>query len=367
LKKLVLILLKYGASLAIVAYLIYDARRDETFTRFMAQPKDWRLFAAAWTLCMSATCLTFIRWYFLVRALGLPFRMADAFRLGFLGYLLNFVSLGSVGGDLFKAVFIAREQQTKRAEAVATVVIDRVIGLYVLFLVGTVAVFWTGILSSQSEKVLFIARFTVGCTIVGGLLITALIMPGVTQGRFSHYLRELPSVGHVVGRLIDAIRLYASKPGVLALTCGISVMVHVLNTLGVYLISRGMLPQAPDLGAQFVIVSLGMVAGAAPLPMSGLGAFEGALDFLYSVVPGGVEVHRGDGLLVAFGYRAVTIVIALIGLVYWLLNRREVAAAMHDVEHIDDPEPNGADQSSTTLTIGAAKTNPSRSTNETTL
>ena len=73
--------------------------------------------------------------------------MADAFRLGFLGYLFNFVSLGSVGGDLFKAVFIAREQHGKRAEAVATVVIDRVIGLYVLFFVASVAALATGMIS----------------------------------------------------------------------------------------------------------------------------------------------------------------------------------------------------------------------------
>ncbi|HEY2837852.1 MAG TPA: lysylphosphatidylglycerol synthase transmembrane domain-containing protein [Pirellulales bacterium] len=342
-KKIVLILLKYGASLAIVAYLIYDAQRDETFTRFMDQPKDWRLFAGAGALCMVATCLTFVRWYFLVRALDLPFRLADAFRLGFLGYLLNFVSLGSVGGDLFKAVFIAREQKKKRAEAVATVVIDRVIGLYVLFVVATVAVVWTGIWSSPEESVRFIAKFTVGCAVAGALMIIAMIVPGVTHGRFSNYLRSLPRVGHVVGRLIDAIRLYASRPGVLFLTCAMSAMVHVLNTLGVFLISRAMLPEAPDLGAQFVIVSLGMVAGAAPLPMSGLGAFEGALDFLYYVVPGGVKLHRGDGLLVAFGYRAVTIVIALIGLGYWLFNRRAVAEAMHEMEELDqEAEPNGA-------------------------
>ncbi len=57
-----------------------------------------------------AVSLTFVRWYLLVRALGLHFRLLDAFRLGFLGYLFNFVSVGSVGGDLFKAIFIAREQ-----------------------------------------------------------------------------------------------------------------------------------------------------------------------------------------------------------------------------------------------------------------
>ena len=139
LKNVLVNLLKFGVSFGILAYLVYDAVSDDTFAHMMEQPKHWGCFAGAWALSMVATCMTFVRWYYLVRALDLPFRMADAFRLGFIGYLLNFVSLGSVGGDLFKAVFIAREQHGKRAEAVATVVIDRVIGLYVLFFVASVA------------------------------------------------------------------------------------------------------------------------------------------------------------------------------------------------------------------------------------
>ena len=67
--------------------------------------------------------------------MALPFRIRDAFRLSFLSYLLNFVSVGSVGGDLFKAFFIAREQPGRRTEAVATVVVDRIVGLYGLLLV----------------------------------------------------------------------------------------------------------------------------------------------------------------------------------------------------------------------------------------
>ena len=79
--------------------------------------------------------MTFVRWYLLVRALQLQFRLVDAFRLGFLGYLFNFVVVGSVGGDLFKAIFIAREQPGRRAEAVATVLVDRIVGVYALVLV----------------------------------------------------------------------------------------------------------------------------------------------------------------------------------------------------------------------------------------
>lgn len=336
LKKLVVNLLKFGISFGILGYLIYDAVSDDAFAQMMDRPKNWGCFAAAWALCMTATCLTFVRWYYLVRALDLPFRMADAFRLGFLGYMFNFVSLGSVGGDLFKAVFIAREQPGKRAEAVATVVIDRIIGLYVLFLVASVAALVTGIISTQEESVRFLVQLTLVLTVVGALFIVALVMPGFTNGRVSTWLSELPRVGPLFGRLLEAIRMYRTRPGVLILTCVLSVFVHVLNTFGIYLIARGLPDPVPSLGAHFIIVSLGMLAGAIPLLPAGLGAFEGAMELLYQAVPGGVVVPKDEGLIVAFGYRAITISIAIVGAVFYFRGRRDVDAAWKEAEQMGD-------------------------------
>jgi len=360
LRKTLINLLKFGVALALLGYLVYDAWSDDTFAELANAPKHWGCFAAAFALCMGATCLTMVRWYYLVRALELPFRMADAFRLGFLGYLLNFFSLGSVGGDLFKAVFIAREQKRKRAEAVATVVIDRVIGLYVLFVVATVAAAATGMLFSPAHEIQeqitqpgnagalsdaerlvwlrLVVQINLWSAIGGAIFIGALLVPGFTQGRLSKYLRQLPRVGHVFGRLLEAIRMYRTRPGVIALTCVLSIMVHVMNTVGIYLIARGLSADYPSLGAHFIIVSLAMVVGALPITPSGLGAFEGTMDFLYRVVPGGALVPAGEGLLVAFGYRAITIAIALVGVVFYLRSRRDVAAVWEEAEHLAETD-----------------------------
>ncbi|HVU87598.1 MAG TPA: lysylphosphatidylglycerol synthase transmembrane domain-containing protein [Pirellulales bacterium] len=337
-KNVLVNLLKFGLSFGILGYLIYDAVSDDTFALMMDQPKHWGCFAAAWALGMGATCLTFVRWYYLVRALDLPFTMADAFRLGFLGYLFNFVLLGSVGGDLLKAVYIAREQHGKRAEAVATVVIDRVIGLYVLFLVASVAALVTGIISTDVEAVRILVQATLWCTVIGAIFILALVTPGFTQGRLSGRLRELPRVGPLFGRLLEAIRMYRTRPGVLILTSVLSVFVHVLNTIAVYLIARGLPGEVPSLGAHFIIVSLAMLAGAIPLLPAGLGQFEGAMDALYSVVPGGAEVPPEEGLFVAFGWRAITITIAIVGVIFYIRGRRDVDAAWEEAEHMSDED-----------------------------
>ena len=92
--------------------------------------------------CLAATIVTFFRWYLLVWALDIPFRVQDALRLGFIGYLFNYVAPGAVGGDLIKASMIAREQTSRRLAAVGTVFLDRVIGLMSLLFLGAIMMLW---------------------------------------------------------------------------------------------------------------------------------------------------------------------------------------------------------------------------------
>jgi hypothetical protein len=60
------------------------------------------------------------------------------------------------------------------------------------------------------------------------------------------------------------------------------------------------------------------------------GPFEFVLDRLYADIPlpGDGNLTSGPGFVVALGYRVITILIAAVGLCYYLAARREVAAVM---------------------------------------
>src|SRR5262245_45335052 len=92
---------KIVIALSLLGILLYYAR--QSYRDLEDQPKNWSLLILALLCSVASHCLTFIRWYLLVRALGLKFSLHDAFRLGCVGVAMNFVSPGSVGGDLFKA------------------------------------------------------------------------------------------------------------------------------------------------------------------------------------------------------------------------------------------------------------------------
>lgn len=331
-KKLGVAVVKYGVSLAIVGWLLWDARGNELFATLVQSRKDWSLLALAWLACFVAVAATFVRWFLLVRALELPFSLRDAFRLGFLGYLFNFVSLGGVGGDLIKAVFVARQMPGRRAEAVATVAIDRLIGLYFLFVLASGTLLLTGQLTSPATQVRVIGRVALACTGLGAVALVLLLVPGVTNGRLTQALARLPRIGPTLHKLILAVRIYRTRAGVLTAAGILSLVVHACNSVGIYLAARGTLPRAPSLADHLVAVPLAMVTGVLPLPVGGLGAFEGVLEFMYRHIPSGLQAIKGSGLLAAFAYRLITVVIAAVGMVYYLAGRREVVSLVQAAE-----------------------------------
>src|SRR3990170_3961911 len=84
-KKILITLLKVGISVGIIAYLIWDAThgadKSDIFTNLREQPKNWWMFAGAWAFTTIGVLLTFIRWWYLVRALDIPCRFQDAIRI----------------------------------------------------------------------------------------------------------------------------------------------------------------------------------------------------------------------------------------------------------------------------------------------
>ncbi len=330
LKKALLTAAKFGVPIAIIAWLLSSVP-PEQFRDLQQRPKNWPLLLASLVTVFIAVSLTFLRWFLLVRALRLHFRLIDAFRLGFLGYLFNFISAGSVGGDLFKAFFIAREQPGRRAEAVATVIVDRIIGLYALLLLTSGVIITTGIPNSTAE-LLTLSRATIGVTVLGGVGILILLIPGFTSGALSEFLTGLPKIGRTLGQLITAVRIYRKRWPTVVVAVAMSVCTHALFALALFFIATALFQHVPTLREHLIMVPLGMVAGAVPFLPGGLGAFELAIRELYRIVPAAANIDV-SGVLVALVYRLMTILVAAIGMLIYWSSRGEVRQVLEDAEH----------------------------------
>ncbi len=328
-KKLLLLLVKIGIPIAIIAYLVYKAKNEKEFSNLYDHPKNWPLLAAACACCGSAVLLTIVRWYYLLRALDVPCRLRQVLRIGFMGYLFNLAPMGIVGGDVLKAVLLGQHYKGSQAKAFASAIVDRLLGLYILFVVVTVAILATGFLYFDHPQIRDICRLAIALTVVGTIGIAVLWVLASANGKISGFLKKRPLLGEPLEHLLTATAMYRHKP--LALTAGaiISVGVHCLFTVGIFLIAAGlfgnMLPQTLSLKNHFVIAPLSAATGVIPLS---IGPFEMVLSYLYEWV-GGSQNALAQGVVVALGYRIITVLIAAVGLVYYFGGRREVAAAMH--------------------------------------
>lgn len=237
-----------------------------------------------------ALLITFVRWFVLVRAVDLPFRLFDALRLGFLGYFFNTFLPGSVGGDAVKAWFLAKGQN-RRTVAVATVIMDRAIALWALvwFVALLGAAFWAGGLlvgegADQCRRIVQMAWIIVGTSLTAWLLLG--LLPNHRAERFAGRLSHLPKVGHAAAEFWRAVWMYrcrqASVFGVLAL----SWIGHVGFVFLFYFSARalwdaGSGQQIPTLTQHFLIVPIGLVINALPLFPGGAGIGELGFGKLY--------------------------------------------------------------------------------------
>lgn len=302
---------------AIYAFLLWNLDSQE-IREFREQPKHWGLLTVAFVLATSAIFISFVRWWVLVRAFDIPFTLRESMRLGILGYMLNFVAFGSVGGDLFKAILVARDKPGLRPEAIGSVLLDRALGLLgLIFLAWMVLAIVPG---NELPTILLGIRNAAGFLAV--ISIIGLMAVIYAERRFQWlWLRVsmIPLLGPPLSRIILAVLRLRHSPGVLPLLLLMSVVIHSLMAVSFYVVSSGVYGRTPTMQQHFMVVPPGLAAGALPLAPGGLGLQEGAIAGLFNALPNLPD--NFSGLLVASVHRLLTLGVAGIGLVYYLVSR----------------------------------------------
>lgn len=297
----------------LLAVAVYSSRTE--IRKVLSRPLDPRLLSAAFAVYMLALVLTFVRWYFLVCALELPFRLRDAMRLGFIGNVFNLVIPGAVGGDVVKAAFLCREQ-ARKTQAVASMVIDRIVGLLGLFILAGIsgAVAWTTT-GAAVHRLIVIVWAAVGAGLLGLVVLATPTLYHPLARLFSRHGR----LEALLKELVATAAAYRKRKGVVAGALLMATGIHSLYVVAFYILSLALFSaQVPSLAKHFLMTPLVLFTTAVPVPFGALGVSETVSGQLFKLVQ-----HPG-GSVAMMGYRVLMYAGGLVSLVIYLLNVRQV-------------------------------------------
>jgi glycosyltransferase 2 family protein len=296
--------------LAALIYWLWTRFPKDQWDVLVRQKKDWWRLLLAFVIVLSAVILSFWRWRLLVHAVGVPMKFFEAIRLGFLGYLLNQVSIGSIGGDLFKAIEAARQSEGKRTEVVASVLVDRAIGLLGLLLVAGAALATAPNLSPVMQGIRWgaLAVGTIGITGLVGIVIAGSKLP-------TSLLKRIPFIGTQATRFVNACMVFQGRPRLLAEMVGSSMLVHVFLTLGCVLISHSLYETTPTVRQHFMSIPPAVAAATVPITPGGIGVQEAAIEALFKEIPD-IPAEFSPFIMAIF-FRGLLFSSTIIGAIYY--------------------------------------------------
>lgn len=354
-KKILVDGLKYGIGIGVLTYMVWSywepangqVGLSNIWNKHVVQgePIHWAPFLLAGLICLVSVLITFVRWYILVRAQGLPFTLSNAMRLGLIGYFLSNVLPGSIGGDIIKAAFIAREQ-SRRTVAVATVLIDRAVGLWglcwLVVLLG--GYYWLNGSLEGPAGGFFQSIITSFGMIVGlSVLVWTFLgmLPERRAHRFAGRLSRIPKVGHSAAEFWRAIWMYRGQTRSVVLALLLALIGHIGFVVTFYFASLTLFDrdQVPTLAECFLIIPVGMAIQAIPMAPGGLGIGEAGFAWLFKKI-GYAEVNGFSSSMVQ---RVLTWILSLAGYFIFLGMRPELkkAEARKRSEHHVETEHDG--------------------------
>lgn len=264
---------------------------------------DADAFLAPLLLLFAAILVGVVRWWRLLAAVGVRARLWTCTRLTFLGVFFNLVVPGLTGGDLVKAVLVVRENPTQRADALVSVVVDRVLGLFVIIAMTAVAVTLSPDTFGELRAwVLFV---------FAGLCIGAWCFLGAWPRRMLRIealLARMPQAERL--RSLDrAVREYTRHKGTLAVAILLSVANHLIIALALLSLTRAF--GALELGYWDVLGAgaIANVVSSVPLAPGGWGVGEAIYGFVYAKLGAPATI----GIAVSVSYRLLMTFMGLLG------------------------------------------------------
>lgn len=229
--------------------------------------------------------------------------MKDLLKLTWAGALCSVVAPGLLGADALKVAYLCSRVTERRMDVFAAILFDRIVGIFSLFLLGSIAVAaaWAVNAIPFRGSILWAAPVALSMVSIGGFLI-------VWDSTY-----RLPLVQWLVHRmptalqsLVQAFRKFANAPRAIGIAVMLSLFSHTLIVLVFVLVARLLLDPLTVFD-HAVLNPIAVTMNAVPVTPGGLGVTEGTFAYLARAA------GSGNGALIVLISRMIQYGIYLLG------------------------------------------------------
>jgi len=316
-KKKILTLIQVVVTLFILGWLFRDPATNRKMLEALgAADPLWIL--ASFAAFGIMRFLSVIRWQILLRVQGIHIGLKRLSGLTLIGLFFNIFMPGGTGGDVVKTLYLLREAPGKKAQALLSVMVDRIVGLIVMFLVAGVALAarydWLMKTPATSGLVLSLVVIAGGSLafLAGSFAITGF---GLAQ--------SLPARLPLRGKLIDmseAYNLYARAWQPTLFTLVLSLPIHLFSFTQFYCVAKAF----PGIAGLFTftdflaLMPIVATITAVPISVGGTGVREGLFVKLLGDLCG---IAAATAIVVSLTGYLVQVIWGVIGGIVYLFYR----------------------------------------------
>lgn len=268
-------------------------------------------------LLVALLALRGLRWWYLLRVAGIPYRPRRAAVVWVIGFFASAVTPGKVG-DAVRAVYVRDETDTSFGEAFGTVFVDRLWDLVVVLVAGVVAVLVFSHYYIRLPSIWIVLAGAAGLVALLYLMLNRRLVRALLRPIFgalvpARYKERFSLTFH---SFYDSLAGYVRRPLDIVVVGGLTLAYWaVVCVLGWY-VTRVLAIHVAPLYVVLIMPIITLVE-LLPVTVSGLGTREATVIYFFSVI--GLSSAEAVGFSIAYLVLG-TYVTALLGFLLWLRN-----------------------------------------------
>ncbi len=314
--------MKVGVAVVLVGWLVRSGSLDFAALAVLLH-RPW-LIALDLAVFVALVLLGALRYRVLLDLVGVRVGYGLVVQLHLTAVFFNVVIPGNVGGDVVKALYVARDAPSSRRTTILLLVfVERALGLGGLVMMATAVTALRGRSLWQDPQLgpLSLTVAVLGVLAVVGPVSFVLVMRRAGE-RLEAFTSGPSPIAKLLAKVTSALRLLASGPRHLAVAVLISMGLHALAMTLFTVFARALTEQDVTYFTVASVYPLGILTVVLPVSPSGLGVGHLAFERLFASVglTGGANVFNV--------YLLGQIVPCLAGVVPYLALKRRATTAL---------------------------------------